>query len=72
MWPPWAAGRVDPVRLIVGDAGTAFDPRRIMFEGPNLTRGGGAGLALIQTWRRIADYRRQRGRNRVVFDMQLS
>lgn len=43
-----------------------------MFEGPNLTRGGGAGLALIQTWRRIADYRRQRGRNRVVFDMQLS
>ena len=65
-------GRIDLVRLIVSDAGTAFDPRTTVFEGPNLARGGGAGLALIQAWCRIADYRRQRGRNRVVFDMHMS
>ena len=57
------------VRLMVSDAGMSFDPRRAVFDGPNTSRGGGAGLALIQAWCRIADYRRQRGRNRLVFEM---
>jgi serine/threonine-protein kinase RsbW len=58
------------VRLIVSDSGAPFDPRTVVFEGPNLARGGGAGLALIQAWCRISDYRRLRGRNRVVFDIR--
>ncbi len=57
------------VRLTVTDAGKPFDPRTVTFDGPNLARGGGAGLALIQAWCRIADYRRAGGRNRLVFEM---
>jgi hypothetical protein len=72
MWPPWAAGGVDLAGLIVSEAVTAFDPRTIMFEGPDLARGSGAGLPLIRAWGLIADYRPQRGRNRVIFDMLLS
>ena len=63
--------RPELVRLTVTDAGKPFDPRTVSFGGPNLTRGGGAGLALIQAWCRIADYRRARGRNRLVFEMVL-
>ena len=63
--------RSGSVRLTVCDAGQPFDPRTANFEGPNLIRGGGAGLALIQAWCQIADYRRQRGRNRLVFEMVL-
>ena len=59
------------VRLTATDAGKPFDPRTVPFEGPNLTRGGGAGLALIQAWCRITDYRRAGGRNRLVFEMML-
>lgn len=57
------------VQLTATDAGKPFDPRKVTFDGPNLARGGGAGLALIQAWCRIADYRRRRGRNRLVFEM---
>jgi serine/threonine-protein kinase RsbW len=65
--------RVDgAVRLTFSDAGQAFDPREAVFEGPNMERGGGAGLALIQAWSRIADYRRRAGRNRVVLEMPLA
>lgn len=60
------------VRLTVSDAGRPFDPRLVTFDGPNLTRGGGAGLALIQAWCQIAHYSRRRGRNRLVFEMLLS
>ena len=60
------------VRLTVTDAGQAFDPREAVFEGPNLERGGGAGLALIQAWTRIAAYRRRAGRNRVVLELPLA
>ena len=59
------------VRLTVTDAGRPFDPRTVTFEGPNLARGGGAGLALIQAWCRIAGYRRAGGRNRLIFEMPL-
>ena len=49
------------------DAGRPFDPRAAAaFEGPNPDRGGGAGLELVRAWSQIADYRRRRGRNRVV------
>lgn len=64
--------RPDCVRVLVTDAGRPFDPRAVTFEGPNLARGGGAGLTLIQAWCRIADYRRRRGRNRLVFEMPLT
>ncbi|WP_293678128.1 ATP-binding protein [uncultured Phenylobacterium sp.] len=59
------------VRLTVSDAGRAFDPRAFAFEGPNMERGGGAGLALIQAWSRVADYRRRAGRNRLVLEMPV-
>jgi anti-sigma regulatory factor (Ser/Thr protein kinase) len=54
------------VRLTLSDAGCAFDPRGAGFEGPNVERGGGAGLELVRAWAEIADYRRTRARNRVV------
>lgn len=59
------------VRLTVTDAGQAFDPREEMFEGPNLERGGGVGLAMINAWSRITAYRRRAGRNRLVLEMPL-
>ncbi|HEX2801702.1 MAG TPA: ATP-binding protein [Phenylobacterium sp.] len=57
------------LRLSVSDPGIAFDPRGAGFDGPNPERGGGAGLALIATWSRIASYSRSRGRNRLVLEM---
>lgn len=54
------------VRLTVSDAGIAFDPRAVAFQGPNRERGGGAGLELVRAWAEIVDYRRSRARNRVV------
>jgi two-component sensor histidine kinase len=49
----------------------AGDPREAVFQGPNLERGGGAGLALIQAWSHIAEYRRRAGRNRIVLELPL-
>ena len=54
------------VRLSFSDAGVAFDPRTAADDGPNLERGGGAGLALIRAWCEIESYSRRRGRNRLV------
>lgn len=54
------------VRLVVSDAGVAFDPRTAVFEGPDLERGGGVGLELVRAWAEIEAYRRHRGRNRVT------
>jgi anti-sigma regulatory factor (Ser/Thr protein kinase) len=54
------------VRLDFSDAGVAFDPREAEDAGPNLHRGGGAGLALIRNWSEIESYARARGRNRLV------
>lgn len=59
------------VRLVVTDAGTFFDPREAVFEGPNLDRGGGAGLELIRAWTRITHYARRSGRNRLVLEMPV-
>jgi serine/threonine-protein kinase RsbW len=53
--------------LTLTDSGQPFDPRTTpAFEGPNPERGGGAGLELVRAWAKVADYRRDRGRNRVV------
>ncbi|HEX2815603.1 MAG TPA: ATP-binding protein [Phenylobacterium sp.] len=54
------------VRVAVSDAGVAFDSRTAEDQGPNLERGGGAGLALIRSWSEVEDYRRSGGRNRLV------
>lgn len=53
-------------RLTFTDAGIAFDPRAAQDRGPNLERGGGAGIALIRSWAEIESYRRRGGRNRLV------
>ena len=58
------------VRIRLSDAGIAFDPREAADEGPNLERGGGAGLALIRAWTEIEDYRRSGGRNRLVLRLR--
>lgn len=60
------------VRVVVTDAGTFFDPREAVFEGPNLDRGGGAGLELIRAWSSITDYARRAGRNRLVLEMPVA
>ena len=54
------------VRLSFSDAGVAFDIRVAEDTGPNLERGGGAGIALIKSWSEIASYERRGGRNRLV------
>lgn len=59
------------IRLAASDAGAPFDPREAAFEGPDLERGGGAGLELIRAWSRIAAYARRRGRNRLVLEMSI-
>ncbi|MBU2307957.1 MAG: ATP-binding protein [Alphaproteobacteria bacterium] len=61
----------DLVRITVTDAGRTFDPRDADFEGPNLERGGGAGLELMRAWSRVAAYGRRAGRNRLVLEMPL-
>jgi anti-sigma regulatory factor (Ser/Thr protein kinase) len=53
-------------RATFTDAGMAFDPRSVKDDGPNLERGGGAGIALIRSWCEIEAYRRRAGRNRLV------
>jgi serine/threonine-protein kinase RsbW len=60
----------DGVRLSVSDGGVAFDPRKAEHMGPNLERGGGAGIALIRGWSEIEAYDRRGGRNRVVFRLK--
>lgn len=59
------------VFITVSDAGVPFDPRDAVFEGPNLERGGGAGLELIRAWSRIVDYTRRAGRNRLLVEMSV-
>lgn len=59
------------VRIAASDPGAPFDPRAVEFLGPNLERGGGAGLALIKAWATIESYRRIRGRNRVVMSLPI-
>lgn len=59
------------VRLTFSDAGRPFDPREAVFVGPDLVRGGGAGLELIRAWSRIAIYARRGQRNRLVLEMPL-
>jgi len=58
------------VRAHFSDAGVAFDPRGPREDGPNLERGGGAGLALIAGWCEIEAYRRGGGRNRLVLRLK--
>lgn len=63
------ARRPGVVRITMTDAGGVFDPRQAKQGGPNLDRGGGAGLALMHAWSRVAAYRRRGGRNRLVLEM---
>jgi len=58
--------RPGDVRVSFTDAGVAFDPRKAVFEGPDMERGGGAGIALIRAWSRFEAYSRRRGRNRLT------
>ncbi len=58
------------VRVAFSDAGVPFDPRDAEDGGPNLDRGGGAGIALIRAWCEIESYARARGRNRLVFRLR--
>lgn len=60
------------VRITLTDAGRPFDPRQEAFKGPNLERGGGAGLELLRAWSRVAGYGRRAGRNRLVLEVPLA
>lgn len=59
------------VRITVTDAGRAFDPRRAVRTGPDLDRGGGAGLELMRAWSQVLTYGRRARRNRLVLEMPL-
>lgn len=59
------------VGILFSDAGVAFDPRTVEENGPNLERGGGAGIAMIRFWSRLADYRRRGGRNRLMLVLDV-
>lgn len=61
--------RPDAIRITITDAGVAFDPRTATFDGPDLDRGGGAGLELLRAWSRVIAYGRRAGRNRLVLEM---
>jgi serine/threonine-protein kinase RsbW len=54
------------VRIEVSDPGAPFDPREAEIDGPNLERGGGAGLALLRAWTSIELYAFREGRNEAV------
>jgi anti-sigma regulatory factor (Ser/Thr protein kinase) len=60
------------VRIAINDAGRAFDPRAVAFNGPNPQRGGGAGLAMIASLCRLAAYTRRAGRNHLVLELPLA
>ena len=66
------ARRPGMLRITMTDTGCAFDPREARFDGPNLDRGGGAGLELMRAWSRVATYGRRAGRNRLVLEMPLT
>ena len=57
-------------RLSLSDGGVAFDPRTMEDAGPNLERGGGAGIALIRGWSEIESYSRRGGRNRLALRLR--
>jgi serine/threonine-protein kinase RsbW len=57
------------LRLTISDAGRPFDPCTVEDAGPNLERGGGAGIALIRTWCEMR-YARRGGRNRLLLDLR--
>jgi len=60
------------VSVSISDAGWPFDPRTAAFDMPDPDRGGGAGLALIASFCRIASYARRAGRNRLVLELPLA
>ena len=51
--------------IVLEDTGTPFDPRSAEFDAHIPSRGGGAGLRLIQAWASRMDYRSKGGRNRL-------
>lgn len=60
----------DGARIRLADNGAPFDPRgAAQADGPNMERGGGAGLALIQAWAQITDYRHHQGCN--ILELKL-
>lgn len=59
------------IAVTVTDPGAPFDPRTATFDGPNLERGGGAGLALLHAWSRVDGYARRGGRNRLRLSLEI-
>ena len=60
------------LQVSISDPGRPFDPRGVAFDGPNLERGGGAGLALIAGLCRVVGYGRRAGRNRLVLELDAA
>lgn len=62
----------DAVRIVVCDSGTSFDLRVAEVATPNMTRGGGAGLAVVRAWTTIVSYQSIGGRNRLELLLGLA
>jgi serine/threonine-protein kinase RsbW len=61
----------DRIGLTLFDSGVFFDPRTAPDKPIIPERGGGAGIALVLAWARIADYTRTAQRNRLDLDLPL-
>lgn len=59
------------IRLVLVDPGRPFDPARAVPD-RSTSRGGGAGLKLIQAWAAHIDYRSTGGRNRLELLLPVS
>ena len=60
------------IRIVLTDSGAPFDPRAAPAEPRPQARGGGAGLAIVRAWGRIADYRQEGGGNRLEVHLPLT
>jgi anti-sigma regulatory factor (Ser/Thr protein kinase) len=60
------------IEVALEDNGPPFDPRNVDDEREIPSRGGGAGLRLVNSWSSIAGYNSANGRNRLELELRLS
>ena len=60
------------VAIAIEDNGAPFDPRTSAADARIPARGGGAGINLVRSWSKIADYSSGYGRNRLEIRLSLS
>lgn len=65
--------QTDAIGIVIRDSGASFNPDSgVSFDGPNMVRGGGAGLELVRTWSKIVSYHSINGHNTLTLRMPIS